>query len=288
MVKRVRDYIDKMNFIQPGDTIAVGVSGGADSVCLLSMLRELYSRDEVHLLAVHVNHNIRKEAKADEEYVQFLCERLDVEFRAVSVNVEEYAGEHSVSTEEAGRRLRYQAFEDALADVPPIRRKIAVAHTMDDNAETMLLNLFRGSGVRGLGGIAPQRGYIIRPIRCLRRYEVEEYLQSRNIDYCTDKTNEEDTYTRNRIRHHILPEAVRQINEKAIEKMNDTAEQICLAEDYIGISVNDAYGECVIQQEGLLVIKGEEYARLHPYIQSRLLHLCLQNLSGTAHFRGSY
>lgn len=136
-----------------------------------------------------------------------------------------------ISEEEAGRRTRYEAFEKAAKEWGAT--KIAVAHNSNDRSETQLFHLFRGSGIRGLASILPVRDRIIRPLLCLERWEIEKFLQQRGIVYCKDATNEEDDYTRNRIRHHILPYAEQNIVKGCVAHMNQTAELLAETEDYL-------------------------------------------------------
>ena len=204
--EKVKRYADKHRMIAPGDTVVAGVSGGADSVCLFLMLCELAEEIDFHLAVVHVNHKIRPEAAADAAYVEELCKSRNIPFILEEKDVKEYAGEKHLSEEEAGREVRYQAFEEALGKYGSCsgekegQGRIAVAHNANDRAETMLFHLFRGTGLTGAGGIRAVRGHIVRPLLCLRREEIEEYLGKKGVFFCIDRTNLEDTYTRNRIR----------------------------------------------------------------------------------------
>ena len=204
MIEKVRKYIKQYDMLMPGDTVVAGVSGGADSLCLLFMLKEFAKEMPLQLAVVHVNHGIREEATEDAAYVKQICEELDVPFFLKEADVEGIAKSQGISTEEAGRNVRYEAFSEVLGE-HFTAGKIAVAHNANDRAETMLFHLFRGTGLTGLSGIKPVRGQIIRPLLCLSREEIEQYLVKKEIAFCIDRTNNEDTYTRNKIRHHILP-----------------------------------------------------------------------------------
>lgn len=210
----------------------LGVSGGADSTCLFCVLNALAKNMPLSLAVVHVHHGIRgEEAEEDARFVQELCERENVPFFLERADVPALAKEWGVSTEAAGRRVRYEAFrrwKDAWgADV------IAVAHQKEDSAETVLLNLFRGSSLSGLRGLRPQNADIIRPLLCLRRSEVLEILQKIGQPYREDSTNEGDDYTRNRIRHQILSYAEEAINAQAVEHILSAASRIGEAKDYL-------------------------------------------------------
>lgn len=248
--------------ITPGDTIVVGVSGGADSVCLLLVLYELAEEMQLRLIGVHVNHGIRKEeADADAAYAGRLCEERGIPFVLVQEDVRAYAGREHLSEEEAGRKVRYRAFEEVLSgyteragsrelsgrDSP--RGKIAVAHNANDRVETMLFHLFRGTGLSGMSGIKPVRGHIIRPVLCLERGEIEEYLRERQIPFCIDRTNMEDTYTRNRIRNHIFPYVEKEVCHNAVGHMWETADMLAETASYIRRQAREAYARCMAAGE---------------------------------------
>ena len=172
MIQKVRNYISKYDMLQPGDTVAAGVSGGADSVCLLFLLNIMREEIPFRLMAVHVNHGIREEAIEDEAYVQKLCGQWQIPFFAVHENVASLAKKQGLSEEEAGRNLRYASFERILREeAQGSRGKIAVAHNKNDRAETMLFNLVRGTGLTGLCSIPPrpERYYPASPVRRQKR-----------------------------------------------------------------------------------------------------------------------
>ena len=215
MIKEVLSYIKLHQMLDPGDRVIVAVSGGADSVCLLHVLDKLKEELRLELFAVHVHHGLRgEEADRDARWTEEFCKKLGVPCTVVRCDAGLYASEHGLSVEEAGRALRYGAFEREAklrgAD------KIAVAHHRDDNAETILHNLFRGSGLKGLGGIAPVRGRIIRPLLATGRDEILACLQSEGIGYCQDSTNFGTEYTRNKLRNQIIPMVVKDINPGAV------------------------------------------------------------------------
>lgn len=202
MICKVKAAIKKYELITDEvKSIAVGLSGGADSVSLLHILSSLKDEYGIILKAVHINHNIRgQEALRDEDFVRSFCQKLGIELLVYSVDVPSLAKEKKLSVEECGRTIRYQCFEKAGCDA------VAVAHTLSDSIETMLFNLARGTGVKGLSGISPKREpNIIRPLIDCTRDEVEKYCRDNSLDYVTDSTNLSDDYTRNHIRHNIVP-----------------------------------------------------------------------------------
>lgn len=236
----VESYIKKNQMIQEGDGIIAAVSGGADSVCLLHVLAKLREKYSLKLEAVHVHHGLRgEEADRDAEFTRALCGRLKVSCRILYARVKEYAKKHSLSEEEAGRILRYKLLEqeaESREQETGCPVKIAVAHHGDDSAETVLYNLFRGSGLQGMGGIRPVRGRIVRPLLCITREQILQYLDESGLEYCQDSTNQSWDYTRNRMRHRILPEIVKEINPKASRHILQAAEKIRQADEFLQAS----------------------------------------------------
>jgi len=294
LYRKVKNYIVKHQMISEGDIVAAGVSGGADSVCMLYLLHELSAELHFRLLVVHVHHGIREDAWKDAEYVKELCEKLQVPFFLKKVDMKDYAAKHGLSTEEAGRILRYQAFEDVLAEagimIPGDEMekksfrdnagKIAVAHNRNDRAETMLFHLFRGSGLTGLGSIRPVRGQIIRPLLCLDRAEIEAYLSNREVSFCLDSTNQEDLYTRNKIRHHILPYVEENICQNAAAHIGQAAEMLAETDDYLRRQTALALKRCLICQEEKVISLNLNFFRAEePFLQKMILLQCMEYLT---------
>lgn len=245
MLKTIKNYMNENNMITKGDRIVLGVSGGADSVCLFHVFLQLMPFFNLSLFVVHVNHGIRgEEAEEDEAFVKELCENAKVPFWCVKADIPAIAKMEGITEEEAGRKVRYEAFYKCVEKNKC--NKIAIAHNKNDNAETMLFHLFRGSGVKGLTGISPKRDVIIRPLLCVTRKEIETYLEQQNISFRTDRTNLTQDYSRNKIRHRILTFAQEEINIKAIEHMAHTANQLRLMENYLEKNVDLAYNRLVI------------------------------------------
>lgn len=269
-----------------------GVSGGADSVCLLFVLLEIRRRIPFSIRVVHVNHGIRPQAPLDAGYVRTLCEKWELPFFLVEEDIRRLAREHGRSVEEEGRAVRYQAFERALGNAPG---RIAVAHNSNDRAETMLFHLFRGTGLTGMSGIRPVNGKIIRPLLCLERREIEQWLMERNISFCQDATNDQDIYTRNRIRHHILPCAEQEVSQRAVSHMCRAADQLLMAESYISRQTDEAMGRCVRNgpaPQSRIEIDLPAFFREDDYLRGRILLACLEQVAGSrknitsTHIRG--
>ena len=212
----------------------VALSGGADSVCLLlKMIEEGRSVE-----AVHCNFHLRgDESDRDEAFVVSLCERLGVPLHRVHFDTREYAALHKVSIELAARELRYRYFEQLRRDIGA--EAIMVAHHRDDNVETVLMNLVRGTGIRGMAGIRPVNGHILRPLLDMSRQDIEDYLEKKGETYVTDSTNLEDDATRNKFRHHVIP-LLQSLNPKASENIHSTSLHIAEAEKILSWAIQEA------------------------------------------------
>lgn len=270
-------YMAKHHMIQTGDLILCGVSGGADSICMLNLLLQLSDRLSFRLAVCHVNHGIRDTAGRDEDFVKAFCEERGIPFYSVHENIPALAKRMGISTEEAGREARYKAFEKIANEIGAT--KIALAHTANDRAETQLYHLFRGTGVKGLAGIRPVRDRIIRPILFLEREEIEEYLALCQISFVQDETNEEDEYTRNRIRHHILPYAKKEISSAAVSHMSQTADLCEQLEDFMELEVVSLQSRAVRTTENGFEIWIEQVLEAHPILQSYLCHKLLLSMT---------
>ena len=270
MLKKVANYVDKWQMLQKEDCVIVGVSGGADSVCLLFVLLELRQEIGFKIVVTHVNHGLRgEEADSDEAYVKKLCAENGLICESYFVNVESIAKNRKQSTEEAGREVRRECFAKTLQKYDGT--KIALAHHQNDSAETFLFHLARGTGLKGLGGIAAVSGNVIRPLLCVDRSEIEHYLKMRGISYCTDRTNADDTYTRNRIRNRVIPYMEQNLNSKTVVHINEVMEQIRLIQDFLEEQVEFYWTRCVqTKGEGYVVLESA-YRELPEVIQSMLL-----------------
>ncbi|MBR1689039.1 MAG: tRNA lysidine(34) synthetase TilS [Prevotella sp.] len=222
--QRVSLYIRSQHLLSDGDSCLVALSGGADSVALLLLLGELGYRVE----AAHCNFHLRgEEAERDEQFVRQLCESRAVPLHLAHFDTRQYAVLHHVSIEMAARQLRYRYFAQLRADLG--LAAVCVAHHRDDSVETLLMNLIRGTGIHGLHGIRPKRDHIIRPLLCLSRSEIEDYLNFVHQDYVTDSTNLTADIVRNKIRLRVLP-LLNEINPAASRNIQRTAENIAEAE----------------------------------------------------------
>ena len=278
MVDRVLQYVREHQMIEEGDCIVTGVSGGADSVCLLLMLLEIRKVIPMEICVVHVNHMIRTDAARDADYVRELCLANEVDFTLVEADVQTIARNRRLSTEEAGRDVRYAAFEKELGSK---KGRIAVAHNKNDSCETFLFHLFRGTSLRGLTGIQPVRDKVIRPLLCLSRSEIECFLQERNVSYCIDSTNLEDNYSRNRIRHHILEPAVREISPAAVSHISEACERVNEAYSLISDLTRQGFDACVTVTSKAFHIDRGKFLALHRTIQSYVVMETLARAAGS-------
>lgn len=221
-MKQVLEFADKYDMLPEGTAVICAVSGGADSVCLLHIIKDIAARRRLKVYAAHFNHCLRgDESDRDERFVRRLCEELGIRLFCASGDVRGYGEKNGIGTEEAARVLRYEFFEKTAAVISGSR--VATAHNADDNAETLLMNLARGAGLKGLCGIPPVRDNYIRPLLCLSRGEIEDFLAERGIAHVEDSTNAENEYTRNRLRHDAVP-VLRSINPNFAAAVHDTAE----------------------------------------------------------------
>ena len=234
MIYKVEKYISKHRLLDKERYVLVALSGGADSVALLLALLKLGYRCE----AVHCNFHLRgEESDRDESFVERLCQRHNVPLHKVSFETTEYAREKGISIEMAARELRYSIFEKIRKETGA--GAIAVAHHKDDSAETLLLNLLRGTGIKGLRGIQPRNGHVVRPMLCVGRNDIIEYLKWRGEEFVTDSTNLTSDYTRNKIRLEVIPKLA-EINPSIKESLAATAQRIGEAEKIYRNAVDEA------------------------------------------------
>lgn len=276
---RVLEYIQENQMIEAGDKIIVGVSGGPDSVCLLFLLKRYKKMLDISLAVVHMEHGIRgKESAEDAAFVENLCRDWEIPFFLYRKDVPKLSREWKCSEEEAGRRVRYEAFEEVRERIGA--EKIAVAHNQDDQAETILFHLARGSGLLGLTGIQPVRGRIIRPLLCLSRAEIEEILEKEGLLSRTDATNREIEYTRNRIRLHILPLLREELNTKASEHIARTGEMLSSIEDYMISQAALEAKQLMQEKNGLLYLDRRALHDKHEAMKDYILRCCLMRALG--------
>lgn len=276
IVQKVHKYMTGLHMIEENYHVVAGISGGADSMCLLFVLNLLRRTMNIKITAVHINHGLRGEAAdGDERFVRQWCEAYGIECVSFRENIKERARSLKISEEECGRLFRYECFEKVRAGKNA--HVIAVAHHQDDLAETVIFNLVRGSALKGLSGITPVRDKIIRPLLCLRRSEIEALLQREGIDYRTDATNFEEDYTRNKIRLKVLPYLNREINQRATEHIAALAGAALEASDYIARQAKKAWEQVADEKDRIYIPK---FSALDPVIQKALVRLLIEKKAG--------
>lgn len=280
LVERVSEYMQEHHMVEDGQKIVVGVSGGADSMGLLTVLSELAGVFHYSLVVVHVNHGIRgKEADADQSYVENVCRDQGIPCYSFHVDLKRFARKEAMSEEEAGRYYRYQCFEKVRKEVGGDR--IAVAHQQEDACETILFNIFRGTGLKGLAGIPPVRDVIIRPLLCVRRRDIEQYLREKGISWRTDETNLTDAYTRNRIRHYVIPYVEEHINSAAGQHIQEMAGLLRDISAYLDRQAEAAFDQCVVVgRDPVCAIHGPTFRELDVVIQREVLRRAIGVAAG--------
>lgn len=277
-IQKIKEFSLKFHMFYPGMGVLVGLSGGADSVALLEVLCQMRAEFGLRLYAVHIHHGIREAADKDVKFCESLCAQKKVPFSCEKVDVPLLAEKEGMSIEEAGRKARYDVFEN-------YRQKenldvIAVAHHKNDQAETMLFQLFRGSGLRGLSGIPYKREHIVRPLLAVTRKEIEAFMQKEGLLFVTDETNGSDAYTRNKIRRHILPVA-EDISAGAIENMNRTATLLWETQDFMekeSTCFLEQYARCEEEQIAIPVNRlKEKHIALQKYIICSAIEQLIKN-----------
>lgn len=220
MEDKIRELLARYEMLKSGDNVVAAVSGGADSMALLNVLYNLRGELGITLYACHINHNLRgAESLRDEQFVRDFCGEHGIELTVYSVEIKPDKHE---SVEERARKTRYECFDSLCTS---LNAKLATAHTASDNAETVLINLLRGTGTKGLGGIPPIRGRIIRPLLHCTREDTERYCSEHEIHYVTDSTNLSDEYTRNKLRLKIIPQ-LKEFNPSLIEGISRMTEAV--------------------------------------------------------------
>ena len=224
MLNKVKDYIRKHKLLNDNDLYIVALSGGADSVSLLLLLDEM----GYNIHAAHCNFHLRgEESDRDELFCESLCQQKSIPFHRIHFDTLTYAETHKVSVEMAARELRYHYFEELRSDIGATG--VCVAHHQDDSVETVLLNLIRGTGLRGLTGIQCRNGHILRPLLCVSRKEIESYLQTKDQSYVIDSTNLEDDMLRNKVRLRVIP-LLQELNPAVTENILRTSENLTEAQ----------------------------------------------------------
>ena len=271
--------IYKHNLIEKNDHIIVGVSGGADSICLLHFLYSIKDKFNLKMTAVHINHCMRgEESDEDNKFVVDFCNNINIPIKVFSFDIYKKSKEENISNEEAGRKYRYYAFNKVLQDYNAT--KIAVAHNKDDNAETIIMRFFRGTGIKGLSGISYKRYNIIRPILDCLRLDIEEYCNRHNLLYRNDSTNSMDIYTRNKIRLNVLPNIKKDFNPNIIDTLSNMALNFSEENKFLDNLTKDTLNNCLIEKTSdKIILNIDNLKVIDIVLQKRLLRLCLSSFN---------
>lgn len=282
----ILETINKYNLIQNGDKIVVGVSGGPDSISLINVLNEIRNDKnislEFDLVAAHINHNIREESKEDEAFVVNYCKKNGIEFYVLNIDIERKAKNEKIGTEEAGRNARYKFFEEILEKTKS--NKIATAHTANDSAETVIMNMMRGSGTSGLKGIRPIRdNKFIRPLIETTRDEIEKYCEKYKLNPRIDKTNFENDYTRNKVRNILIPLIKEKFNPNIIMTVNRLSDIINEENEYLDNLAKQKYKEILLEENigKQIVLDLKTFNKQDLVIKKRLILHTINVLQGS-------
>ena len=281
MEKKVLETIKKYNLIENGDKLVLAVSGGPDSITMLDILNEKKNEKiiDFEISVAHINHMIRKEAKLDELYVKNYCEEKNIDFYSKSIDVLKLANNNKTGTEEMGRIVRYKFFDEVLEKTGS--NKVSIAHNKNDKAETMIMNILRGSGISGLKGIEPKRGKYIRPLIECERYEIENYCKEKNLNPRIDKTNFDNTYTRNKIRNIVIPYIKQEFNPNIINTLSRLSELVVEEDDYIENKVKKAYETLLIKEDKKeIILDLKKFNEEEKVIKSRIVLYTITRLLG--------
>ena len=297
--QKILETITKYEMIENGDNIVIGVSGGPDSMALLNSLINIRDSRKIKfdIYVAHVNHKLRKEADEETKYVNEFCSKNGIKCYIEYADVAQIAIEKKVGTEELGRKIRYDFFQAVenkvrnliLTENKEIKNedeiviKIATAHNSNDNAETVIMNILRGSGTSGLKGIDPINGKIIRPLIECSRKEIEKYCEIEKLEPKIDKSNQDNTYTRNKVRNIVIPYLEDNFNPNIINTITRLSDIVSEENQYIEKKTEEAYRKILInEQENEIVLSNIRFCKQDEVIQKRLILYTINKLQKNA------
>jgi len=288
--QKILQTIKKYNLIKPGDNIVIGVSGGPDSMCLLHILNELKNELKINIFVAHINHMIREEADEETEYVKEMCKNMNIECYVQKVDVQKQAEENKLGTEEMGRNIRYNFFDEVAKKTNS--NKIATAHNSNDKVETVLMNILRGSGLSGLKGIEAIRdGKFIRPLIEIEREEIENYCVENKLNPKYDKSNNENIYRRNKIRNEVIPYIKKEFNENILKTINRLSEVATEESEYLEKITKQEFNRINVgakfhlrpcdKQNSIIELDLKEFNKLELVIKRRVILYTINKVLGT-------
>ncbi len=277
MEDKILQTITKYNLMESGDKIVLGVSGGPDSVCMLVVLNKLRERLKFDIVVAHINHGLRENAKIDEEYVLKLCETLGVKCFVCHAHIKEEAKKQKRGLEETGRIIRYDFYNEVLEKEKA--NKIAIAHNMNDNVETIIMNVMRGSGTSGLKGIEAKSGKYIRPLIEIKRDEIEEY--TKEFEPRHDESNDENEFTRNKIRNIVIPYIKREFNSNILDTITRLSMISKEESRYLEEQTKLAYENMLIEEKDQIVLDLKKFNSEELVIRKRIILYAINKIFGS-------
>jgi len=289
----VLETIKKYNLIEEGDRIICGVSGGPDSIAMLNILNEIRNEGIINfeIFVAHINHGIRENAKLDESYVFDFCKNNGIECYVLHANIKEIAEKEKRGLEETGRIIRYEYFDKILKETNS--NKIAIAHNSNDNVETVLMNIIRGAGLSGLKGIEAKSGIYIRPLIEANREIIEEYCTNKNLNPRYDESNDENIYTRNKIRNIAIPYIKKELNPNILETIIRLSEIAKDDLDYLDAQTEKIYNEICVEEKNItenvynvenkatIILDLRKFNLQNKAIQKRIILYSINKIFGT-------
>lgn len=278
--EQILKTIKKYQLIDSGDNIVIGVSGGPDSIALLTVLNK-YKKDlNINIVVAHINHMIRSVADEETKYVEEYCKKLNIEIYVKKVSVIELSQDNKIGTEEMGRKIRYEFFEEVLEKTNS--NKIVTAHNLNDNAETVLMNILRGTSITGLKGIEKKRdNKFIRPLIECDRKDIEEYCEKNNLNPKYDESNKENIYTRNKVRNLLIPYIEKEFNPNIISTINRLSDLATKENDFIEEIVENEYEKIFVEErEGIILLDLKKFNLLNDVIKSRIIMYTINKVLG--------
>lgn len=287
--QKIYDFVTKYKLIETGDRIVLGVSGGPDSICMLDILHKISGKIGFEIFVAHVNHGLRENAVIDEEFVKEFCEKIQVPVFVKHANVAELAKKQKRGLEETGRFVRYEFFDEVMKQTGS--NKVAIAHNSNDNAETIIMNILRGTGAKGLAGIEKKSGKYIRPLIETRRLEIEEYLKEKGIQARHDESNDDNTYTRNKIRNVVLPYIEKEFNPNIITSLERMSDIIKEQEEFLQNQTAEVYEKLIIDEKNIeadfennnaeIILDLRKFNSEEKIIQKRVILYSVNKIFGT-------
>lgn len=269
------DTVEKYRLINKKDRVLVGVSGGADSVCLTDLLRVVAPKWQLKLFGVHINHRLRSSAEQDERFVRNLLKAWGIKLIVVRVDVAGYLQRHRFSIEEAARRLRYETYR-RVAKKQRCNR-VALGHNADDNLETVILNLTRGAGLRGLAGIPICREIFVRPLLRVRREAIREYLRAREVSWVEDETNQDVRFRRNLIRQEVVP-VLKRLNPAVVDNVARGSAILAAEDMFLDFLATRVLERIARRETELVLIDSQEFNSYNDALKRRMIKVLLPQI----------